>query len=529
MYMLLSFLFFTGIVALISWIKTRNVRLKTVNDYFLSNRSLGFVLVGSSLFLTNLSGNLLIGENESVYNNNMSVMAWGMTSIFAMLIVSEFFLPIYLRMGAVTTPDFLERRFDPFTKKFVSIVFLVSYMVNLIPTILYGGALAMNGIFHISQRTGTDYVTTICVLVVIIGFAGSLYSILGGLRAMSISDTLLGFGMLAGCILISYYGFKTLGHDDVLKGVKVVLHEKKEHLNAIGSADDAVPFSTIFTGMLLMNLYYWGMEQFIVQQALASKNLKECQKGIALACVGKLLSPLLLNLPGLIAVHLYPHLANTTEVFPRLIADVLPAIFQGFMASIVLGAIFSTFNAGLNSSGTLFIMNIYKPWLQKRKKEHGDSKLIFGSKMFQIALTVAGICIAPLIMLFKGGFYTYIQMLSGFFSVPIFSILIVGFLTRKVPPIAAKIGLTFFILTYAFTILIIRPQLHYLHILGILFVVTIVIMLIIGRIYPLKKAYDPHMLPVVDVEPWQNRHWASGVLLAFMILMFILFSHMGIA
>jgi solute:Na+ symporter, SSS family len=527
--MLLSFLFFTGIVAFISWMKTRNIRLKTVNDYFLSNRSLGFVLVGSSLFLTNLSGNLLIGENESVYINNMSVMAWGMTSILAMLIVSEFFLPIYLRMGAVTTPDFLERRFDVLTKRFVSVVFLISYLVNLIPAILYGGALAMNGIFHISQISGMSYITTICVLVVVIGFAGSLYSILGGLRAMSISDTLLGFGMLAGCMLISFYGFKFLGHGTVVNGIRVVLHEKKEHLNAIGSAKDAVPFSTIFTGMFLMNLYYWGMEQYIVQQALASKNLKECQKGIALACVGKLLSPLLLNLPGLIAVHLYPHLENTTEVFPRLIADILPVIFQGFMASIVLGAIFSTFNAGLNSSGTLFIMNIYKPWLQKKQKDYSDKKLIRGSKLFQVALTLAGICIAPFIMMFKGGFYTYIQMLSGFFSVPIFSVLIVGFLTRKVPPVAAKIGLTFFILTYAFIILVIHPQLHYLHILGILFVITIVIMLVIGRLFPLKNPYNRDMLPVVDIQPWQNRHLASGVLLILMILAFILFSHKGIA
>jgi len=271
--MLLSFIICTGFVALISWLKTRRTRLKTVNDYFLSNRSLGFVLVGSSIFLTNLSCNLLIGENESVYTNNMSVMAWGMTSIMAMLVVSEFLLPVYLRIGAITTPDFLEHRFDAVTKKIVSIVFLASYAINLIPTILYGGALAMNGIFHVSERTGLDSTTTCCVLIVIIGISGSFYSILGGLRAMSISDTLLGFGMMTGCLLISYYGFKCLGHGNLLNGAKVILHQKKEHLNAIGSATDAVPFSTIFTGMLLMNLYYWGMEQFIVQQALASKNL----------------------------------------------------------------------------------------------------------------------------------------------------------------------------------------------------------------------------------------------------------------
>jgi len=527
--MLLSFIICTGFVALISWLKTRRTRLKTVNDYFLSNRSLGFVLVGSSIFLTNLSCNLLIGENESVYTNNMSVMAWGMTSIMAMLVVSEFLLPVYLRIGAITTPDFLEHRFDAVTKKIVSIVFLASYAINLIPTILYGGALAMNGIFHVSERTGLDSTTTCCVLIVIIGISGSFYSILGGLRAMSISDTLLGFGMMTGCLLISYYGFKCLGHGNLLNGAKVILHQKKEHLNAIGSATDAVPFSTIFTGMLLMNLYYWGMEQFIVQQALASKNLKECQKGIALACVGKLLSPLILNLPGLIAVHLYPHLDNTREVFPRLISDILPGVYQGFMASIVLGAVFSTFNAGLNSSGTLFIMNIYKPWFDKTGKQKSDEQLVRGSKIFQVLLTLMGCCIAPFIMLFKGGFYTYIQMLSGFFSVPIFSVLLVGFLTRKVPPVAAKIGLAFFILTYASVILIFHPPMHYLHVLAILFAVTVGIMLLIGRLFPLKVPYQPEKHPVVDIQPWRYRHWVSALLITLMVLAFVLFSSIGIA
>jgi SSS family solute:Na+ symporter len=527
--MLLSFLFCTGFVALISWLKTRETRLKTVDDYFLSNRSLNFVLVGASIFLTNLSGNLLIGENELVYTNNMSVMAWGMTSILAMLVVSEFLLPTYLRIGAITTPDFLEHRFDAATKKVVTVVFLASYAVNLIPTILYGGALTMNTIFHISQRIGWNSTTTCCVLIVIIGISGSCYSIFGGMRAMSISDTMLGLGMITGCLLIAYYGFNYLGHGNLLGGVKVILQQKKEHLNAIGSATDAVPFQTIFTGMLLMNLYYWGMEQFIVQQALASRNLKECQKGIALACVGKLFSPLILNLPGLIAVHLYPHLDNTREVFPKLISDILPGAFQGFMASIVLGAVFSTFNAGLNSSGTLFIMNIYKPWLAKTGRWKSDRQLIGGSKSFQVLLTLLGCCIAPFIILFKGGFYIYIQMVSGFFTIPIFSVLLVGFLTRRVPPVAAKVGLAFFIITYASVILIFHPPVHYLHVLAILFVVTIGLMLLIGRLFPLKIPYQPEKYPVVNIQPWRYRHWVSALLIIFMLLTFLLFSPAGIA
>ncbi|MDB5015065.1 MAG: sodium solute transporter superfamily [Daejeonella sp.] len=527
--MIFSFLFFTILVAVISWLKTRKERLKTANDYFLGNRSLGFILVGSSLFLTNLSGNLLIGENESVYINNMSVMAWGMTSILAMLIVSEFFIPIYLRMGAVTTPDFLEKRYDTATKKFVSIVFLISYLVNLIPAVLYGGAVAINGIFHFNEVLGLSYELTICLLVAVIGISGSCYSILGGIRAMSISGSLLGFSILAGGLMLSYFGFKYLGHSEFLKGVNTVLTNHTEHLNSIGSSTDQVPFGTIFTGMFLVNLYYWGMEQFIVQQALASRNLAECQKGIALACTGKLISPLLLNVPGLIAVHLYTKLPNTAEVFPRLVGDVLPPLYAGFMASIVLGAIFSTFNAGLNSSSTLFIMNLYKPLQLKTKQNSSEKHLIKISKKFQIIIAAIGICIAPFIMLFKGGFYTYIQMLSGFFSIPIFTVLIVGFVTRKVPAIAAKVGLVFFIVTYALLILVFHPPLHYLHLLAILFVITTVIMLVIGRVFPMKIPYAPSFHSVIDVKPWRYRYFASLLLIILMCLMFVLFSPYGIA
>src|ERR1700748_797607 len=177
---LISFLCCTVLVALISWYKTRTQRLSTSTDYFLGSRSLGFVAVGASLFLTNISANQFIGENESVYINNMSVMAWGMSSVFAMLIVSEFFMPIYLRIGAVTTPDYLEARFDKTTKRIVTLIFLAGYLVSLIPTVLYGGAVAFEGIFHVSERLGVSHWVAIWILVVLICGVGRLYCLPGG-------------------------------------------------------------------------------------------------------------------------------------------------------------------------------------------------------------------------------------------------------------------------------------------------------------------------------------------------------------
>jgi solute:Na+ symporter, SSS family len=524
----ISFVLFTGVVAFISWYKTRKENLQTSGGFFFANRNLGFLVVGGALFFTNISAAQFIGENESVYTNNMTVMAWGMSSVFAMLIVSEFIMPIYLKGGISTTPDFLEDRFDTATKKLVSIIFLVSYLVNMLPVVLYSGAVAFNGLFRISETYNIDYWKTIWILVWVIGVIGCLYSILGGLKAVAISDTLLGIGMFAGGLLLPYFGLKFLGNGNFEQGINIILTSKKEHLNSIGSSNDAIPFATIFTGMLLMNLYYWGTEQYIVQQALSSRNLAESQKGIAVACVGKIISPLLLNVPGLIAVHLYINSENTADIFPRMTSDVSPPLLTGYIAAIIFGAALTTFNAGLHSASTLFVLNLYKPLKIRQQKQPGEKELVKVGKRFEIIACLFAMLVAPFIIFAKEGFYTYLQMVGGYFSVPIFSILFIGFITKRVPAIAAKIGLIFFILAYAATQLVFDTGLHFLHILAILFLITITIMLVIGKMYPMPVPYKQKMNNLVDLKPWKNRHIYSVILLLLMVLVFLIFSPLGL-
>ncbi|RYY35699.1 MAG: solute:sodium symporter family transporter, partial [Sphingobacteriaceae bacterium] len=442
--------------------------------------------------------------------------------------VSEFIMPIYLKGGISTTPDFLEERFDTGTKKFVSAIFLISYVMNMLPTVLYSGAVAFNGLFRISDVFQIDYWQTIWILVWIIGIIGALYTVLGGLKAVAISDTMLGIGMFAGGILLPYFGIKYLGNGDFGEGLRTTL-SAKSHLNAIGKANDAVPFSTLFTGMLLVNLYYWGTEQYIVQQALSSKNLAESQKGIAVACFGKIISPLLLNLPGLIAVGLYANLSNTAEVFPNLVRDVSPPVLTGYIAAIAFGAALTTFNAGLNSSSTLFVLNLYKPYLQQKNKTVSEKHLVTVGKRFELLVCLLAMLIAPFMFFAKNGFYSYLQMVNGFFSVPIFTIIFVGFITKRVPAIAAKIGLVFFILTYASTQLIFDVKLHFLHVLAIVFILTVLLMLIIGKLYPRQVPFQQKMNNLVNLQPWKNRHIYSAVLLLLVVLIFILFSPWGIA
>jgi SSS family solute:Na+ symporter len=315
-----------------------------------------------------------------------------------------------------------------------------------------------------------------------------------------------------------------LGHGNISDGLAVILSSKTEHLKVIGSSYDAVPFSTIFTGMLLVNLYYWGTEQYIVQQVLGSRNLAVCQKGIALAAFGKILSPLLINIPGLIAVHMYSSMHNTAEVFPRMVSDVSPPLFVGYMAAILFGATFTTFNAGLNSASTLFILNVYKPRAERNDQPADEKKLLRIAKKFEIAICLLAMFIAPFIIFARNGFYNYLQMVGGLFSVPIFTIILIGFLTKKVPPIAAKVGLVFFIAAYGATQVIFDTGLHFLHVLALLFVITCALMLIIGRMYPMKVPYVRQLSNVVDIVPWKGRHVYSVLLVIAVVALYVVFT-----
>src|SRR5258707_4013464 len=162
---IISFLFFTGLVAIISWNKTRRQKADTLNGRFLAGRSLGFLFSGGALLFANINTATIIGENELVYTNNMTVIAWGLTSVFAMLIVSEFFMPIYLRTGISTTPDYLGARYDSSTKKMLSLIFLIGYLITLLPSVLYAGAVAFNGLFRFSSIYLLDYLMTICIFI----------------------------------------------------------------------------------------------------------------------------------------------------------------------------------------------------------------------------------------------------------------------------------------------------------------------------------------------------------------------------
>lgn len=315
----------------------------------------------------------------------------------------------------------------------------------------------------------------------------------------------------------------------MLDGISILTTENPEKFNSIGGPTDPVPFYTIFTGMMLVQLFYWGTNQQIIQRALAAKNLKEGQKGLLLASFIKILGPIIVVLPGIIAFHVFSgQLDNADSAYPMLVKKVLPTSLVGFFAAVLFGAILSSFNSVLNSSVTLFGIDVYK---QHVNKDADEKTVVKYGKMFGIVLAIAAMFIAPLIAN-AGSLFAYLQEVNGIYSIPILTIIVVGYTTKYVPAIAAKIGLVSGCILYVISQFFMQPYFidsalesakasgitgeaqlalvkagaypHFLDVMAILFILNLIIMLVIGKLRPRIEPFVIEYTNQVDITPWKH-------------------------
>lgn len=432
---LASFVLFTGLVALGTWLLTRRKLADNSEGYFLAGRSLTAGYIAGSLLLTNLSTEQLVGLNGAAFKDGLSVMAWEVIAGASLVVMALFFLPRYLRSGIATIPQFLAERYGTGTQTITTVIFLVAYAAILLPMILYTGALGMNGILDMPGLTGIENRTTLLWLMVwVIGVIGSIYAIFGGLRAVAVSDTLNGAGLLVGGLLITFLGLRAV-NPDVFAAVGELKQAHPEKFNSLGGPSQSVPFSTLFTGVLLLNLFYWCTNQQIIQRAFAATSLAQGQKGVLLAGFFKILAPTILVLPGIIGFHLYAGEGlKPDEVYGRLVRDVLPPWLSGFFAAVMAGAILSSFNSVLNSSATLFSLGIYKQFLRPGASDH---EVVRSGMWFGVIAAVASMTAAPFLA-GQESIFAYLQKMNGLYFIPIFAVVLVGMLNRRVPAAAAN-------------------------------------------------------------------------------------------
>jgi SSS family solute:Na+ symporter len=523
---LLSCIFFMGLVAWFSYQKTKG-EVDTKDGYFLAGRGLTGTFIAGSMLLTNLSAEQLIGLNGSAYMYNLSAMAWEVTAGIATIIMALVFLPRYLSGAFTTLPGFLKSRFDDSVRRMTVILFMVGYGLITIPSVLYAGSVAVLRLFDIPELLNTSYELSLVITIVVVGSVGSLYAIFGGLKAVAVSDTLNGVGLLIIGILVPVLGFSLLGGGDISAGINTVMTTHTEKLNAIGAPEDPVPFGTIFTGMIFANLFYWCTNQYVIQRTLGAKNLAEGQKGVLLSGYFKLLVPFLMMVPGIIAFHLYEGttLQSFDLAYPKLVKDVLPVYLSGFFLAVLLGTVFSSFNSLLNSAATLFCLDIYMPY---KKDKVSDQQLIRVAKIASVVIALFSFIVAPLLMFAPEGLWQIIRIFTGFYNIPVITIVLVGFFTSHVPALAAKVVIVFHVITYALLKFIIEIDINFIHIYAILFVIEVGIMLSIGAIVPRKSNVIYTKSNVVNLVPWKYAVPVAITLASLIVMLYILFSPIGL-
>jgi SSS family solute:Na+ symporter len=541
---IITFLGFTALVGIIAWYATRSTNEKSADGFYLGGRSLGALTIAGSLLLTNLSAEQIVGLNGQAFTEGILVMAWETLAAIAMVITAIWFLPKYMQKGITTIPEFIEGRFDSNTKAILSVLFLIAYGIVLLPTILYAGSKAFITMFQLPEVLGVSEAACYWICVWSIGLIGIVYAIYGGLKAVAVSDLVNAIGLLVGGLLIPYFGLTMLSDDGTISGgLSKLWTENQDKFNVVGGVTSTIPVGTIFTGMMIAQMYYWGTNQSILQRVFGAKSLKEGQKGVLLAAFVKFLIPVIVVLPGIIAFNMFgSELTDADASYPELVRRVLPGSLLGFFAAVLFGAILSSFNSLLNSSATLFGFDLYKKFFNK---EASEIQTVKWGKRFGLGLALISMSIAPFIRYAPDGLFSYIQQALGSLSVPILAVVVVGILTKKVPAIGAKIALISGVLMYLISLLILGPHFvdtaiaqaeangitdasqlaiveaeaypHFLHIMGILFVVNVVIMLVVGLIKPKTDIYVPKITEVIDTTPWKYT-WIVGILIALLVL-----------
>ncbi|MBB79675.1 MAG: solute:sodium symporter family transporter [Roseibacillus sp.] len=544
----ISFLFFTGLVAFLTWRLTRGRLDNTEEGYFLAGRSLSGVVIAGSLLLTNLSTEQLVGLNGDAYANGLAVMAWEVIAGASLVVLALFFLPRYLKSGIATVPQFLEERYGPATRALTTFIFIVAYMLILLPFVLFLGAKGLGGMLNLEEMLGLGEVGTIWAVVVFIGVVGSAYAIFGGLRAVAVSDTFNGLGLLIGGLMITFFAFQIASGDGgVSEAFAKLKQEKPEHLRSVATdGGHYLHWSTLFTGVLLLNFFYWTTNQQIIQRTFAAKSLAEGQKGVLLASFFKILAPLILVVPGLLAWQVFANKGidqasmEQGEVYGQLVRTVLPTWLTGFFAAVVMGSILSTFNSVLNSSATLFSLGVYKKIIRPNASQH---QLVMSGRICSAVVAVLAVIAAPLIFLNVDGLFEKFQSLNGIYFIPLLAIVLFGFFNRTangatavitiVAGLAAMVLGTFFggaealdpetnkVISKGWMIDTFRSGFHYM---GAVFAVLLLLQFLLSGFMKRPSPYVQQDAKVVDLTPWKHAKAVGIGLIAIVLVIYLIFA-----
>lgn len=377
------------------------------DEYFLAGRTIPWYLIGFSLFASNMSGSSFVGTLGGAYENGIAIYNWEWTGAFVLIIFAIFILPSYLRAKVSTVPEFLEHRYDVRARRAFSVFTILAIMFIDTAGALYAGGLVIANVFGFLNLW-----TAVAVLALVAG----LYTILGGLSAVVVTDTVQAVLLIVGAAVLFWLGLDQIGGWEQMF---VDLPDNKQHL-ILPADSDFLPWMGIW-GVILLGFYYFSINQFVVQRALGAKDLKEGQIGAIFAGFLKLPNIFLLILPGLIALKLYPDLETPDLAFPMLAFDLMPIGVRGLIMAALIAAIMSSLDSALNSAGTLVTKDFVEPF----KPELSDETLVKVGRVVTGLAMVVGAVVAPLIANFES-LFSYFQSSLSYVVPPIVVVYILG-------------------------------------------------------------------------------------------------------
>jgi SSS family solute:Na+ symporter len=468
-----------GIFLLAQWVsREKGSHQKDAQDYFLASRALPWWAIGTSLIAANISAEQIIGMSGSGYVIGLGIASYEWMAALTLIIVGKFFVPIFLKNSIYTMPEFLERRFSTTVRTVMAVFWLGIYVFVNLTSILWLGSTA------VATVTGIDQQTALIALAV---FAGA-YALYGGLKAVALTDIVQVSLLVLGGLIISYIALNRISDGGgVFAGFHELTVRFPDRFRMILPASspnykDLPGLSVLLGGMWVMNVSYWGFNQYIIQRALGAKDVREAQKGIVLAAFLKLLMPVIIVLPGIAAVALAPHLERPDQAYPHLLA-MLPSGILGLVFAALIAAIVASLGSKINSIATIFTMDVYRPL---RPQTSQQRLVVIGRITAATALLIAILAAKPLLGNFQQAFQ-YIQEFTGFFTPGICVIFLLGMFWERCTATGALVAAVgSFVLSLIFWKF--WPALPFMDRVGIVFLACLGIAIVISLLQQPSKA-----------------------------------------
>ncbi len=477
----------------------------TSEDYFLAGRSLTWWLIGFSLIASNISTEHFIGMAGSGFGAaGLAIASYEWIAAISLVIVAFWLLPLFLRLGIFTMPEFLEHRYGNPARTIMAIYLMAAYVGVAIAGVLYSGALGLQTIFGLDMMLG----------IWLIGALAGAYTVYGGLKAVVWSDLLQGSALLLGGLVVTAIGLSRVG------GLGTFLETNADKLHTILPADDPeLPWTIFLLGIWIPNMFYWGFNQFITQRTLGARSLAAGQRGVVFAAGLKLLIPFIVVFPGIIAFQLYGDtLTDGDQAYALLIRDLLPVGLSGIMFAALFGAIMSSLDSMLNSASTLFTMDVYK----RHFRPEADARHIVAVGRWATAFfVVLGCLLAPFPGQFEG-VYAYMQLVWGFISPAITAVFIFGLVVPRAPLSAAVAGLLIGPVTYGILNWQL-PQVAFLNHMAFTFLIVVGVMALFTLLRPRAEPVVYTTRGDVDLTPSQGAKVGGVVVVVMTVLLYIAF------